>query len=364
MTTRRVSAHLATLAAATVVAALGSTSCQREAPRSDHAMPSVVATYRSPYWYEEINRYFQVSADGRRAIYGTGVRGRIIDLTSGAIDSASWTTPRGGVQSAAFDPTGSVARLAPSDQPGTLAWTGSDGAPLPIEPTEQPRWSPNGARLASFRPGDSAITFRVPARRRIPTMGAVTGVSWGPQNAAVYVTVLHDDASTTLVRIDTSGATTTVRDRLDASPAFNTIAIAPDESTIYLALAGDSLPALATRHDPEAQHRDLDIYALRVSTGALARIGGEADDDFAPFLVGTSLFWTHNDPGAEVVVMPRSGGEPVAVAEHGFLPRWSPDGRQIAFTRGYFRISDMGWTWTVGWWRSTPQGAPQHRRRR
>jgi Tol biopolymer transport system component len=50
-------------------------------------------------------------------------------------------------------------------------------------------------------------------------------------------------------------------------------------------------------------------------------------------------------------VFPIDGGDPQVVADHGFLPRWSPDSRQIAFTRGYYRLSDYGLDmdgWVVG----------------
>ncbi len=50
-------------------------------------------------------------------------------------------------------------------------------------------------------------------------------------------------------------------------------------------------------------------------------------------------------------MFPIAGGDPHAVADHGFLPRWKPDGRQIAFTRAYYRLSDYGLDmdgWVVG----------------
>ncbi|MFN8574240.1 MAG: hypothetical protein U0132_19475 [Gemmatimonadaceae bacterium] len=316
--------------------------CQSPAPETQRAASATtVATYASTYWYEETLRYFQVSADGKRAIYGFGPRGRVVDLATGVIDSAAWVTPLGSVQAAAFDAKGGLVRLVPTNRPGAPAWVAADGTPLTLDAGQRPRWSRDGTRLAAFAPGDSALVLVTPTSRRIALPGAVTGVEWEPTGGALLATIVHDDASTTLLRVDTLGATRTVRDRLDASPAFNNIGIASD-GTIYLALAGDSLPALTVRHDPEAPHRDLDIYALSPTGDQLHRVGGEADDDFAPTVVGNALYWTHNDPGAEVVVMPRQGGDPMAVADHGFLPRWSPDSRQIAFTRGYFHIADYG----------------------
>jgi len=47
---------------------VGCGACGRASP------PATVITYTSPMWYEETGRYFQVSRDGRRAIYGTGPR--------------------------------------------------------------------------------------------------------------------------------------------------------------------------------------------------------------------------------------------------------------------------------------------------
>ncbi len=237
-----------------------------------------------------------------------------------------------------------MVRLVANDSTGTLAWR-PDGAapPLSVAAGALPRWSPNGTRLASFQPGDTVVTLLAGGTTRVVRLdGAVTGLSWTPAGDGLYATILHDDGATSLVRIDTVGTVAFVRDALDASPAFNTIAIPPDGRTVYLALAGDSLPNVKVRHDPEAPHRDLDIFSMSLPDGRLRRVAGTVGDDFAPVLADGALYWTHNDPSAEVVVLPIAGGEPHAIADHGFFPRWSPDGRAVAFTRGYFRIADYG----------------------
>src|SRR6185436_11181523 len=120
------------------------------------------------------------------------------------------------------------------------------------------------------------------------------------------------------------GTITQIRRSLDAAPALNTLAPSPDGRTIYLALASDTVPATAVRHDPEAAHRDLDIYSLNLPDGKLRRVAQLPGDDCCPTIAAGQLFWTHNDPGAEVVVFPLVGGTPRAVASNGFLPRWSP----------------------------------------
>jgi Tol biopolymer transport system component len=305
---------------------------------------TTVYTYASPLWYEETARYFQVSPTGALAIYGSGVRGRLIDLTAHVIDSTGWLASLGIVRAAAFDPHGGVFRLGATDSGGTLAWLPESGTtPLPVAAGALPRWSPDGSLLASFQPGDSVVTlFDRTASRSVRLDGAATGLTWTPTGHALFATALHDDGLTSLVRIDTAGTVALLRGGLDASPAFNALTVTPDGHTIYLALAGDPAPDVKVRHDPEALHRDLDIYTLSLPGGQLQRVAGTAGDDFAPVLSSGALYWTHNDPGAEVVVVPIAGGEPQAIADHGFLPRWSPDGRHVAFTRGYFRIADYG----------------------
>ena len=90
---------------------------------------------------------------------------------------------------------------------------------------------------------------------------------------------------------------------------------------------------------------------LDLGTGRLRIAASAPGDDCCPYVAAGSLYWTHNDPRPEVAVLPIAGGEPHRVADHGFLPRWSPDGRQIAFTRAYYRLSDYGLDmdgWVVG----------------
>jgi WD40-like Beta Propeller Repeat len=312
-----------------------------------------VVAYRSPLWYEETGRYFQVSPDGRLAIYGTGARSRLYDIASGNEDSSLWRRSLDQVRGGAFDGTGAVLRVGQAgSETGWYADRDGRLMRLDIPATALPRFAAGGSRMAYFTPGEPAITIRAAADPTIARLdGPVNGLQWAPAGDSLYAIVLHESGLSSLVKISVDGAATVVRPQLDASPFFNSLAFSPDGRTLFLALASDTVPDPKVRHDPEAPHRDLDIYSLDLRTNEIRQVGREPDDDCCPYSAGGFLYWTHNDPGSDVVVFPLAGGEPHRVADHGFLPRWSPDGRQIAFTRGYFRLSDYGLDmdgWVVG----------------
>ena len=317
------------------------------------APPATVLTYASPMWYEETGRYFQPAPDGRLAIYGSGPRARLYDLATGNQDAASWHASMEQVRGGAFGPTGVLARLG--EVGGESGWYTEHGGQLTrlaVPAAALPRWSRAGLGLAYFTPGETTITL---AASTTPTIvhldGAVNGLDWTPAGGALFAVVLHADGLSSLMRIGVDGGVSLVRAQLDASPFINSLAFSTDGGTVFLALAGETPPDPKVRHDPEAPHRDLDIYALDLRTQQLRAIASIPGDDCCPAAASGSLYWTHNDPRPEVVVFPFAGGEPHAVANHGFLPRWSPDGRQIAFTRAYYRLADYGLDmdgWVVG----------------
>jgi WD40 repeat protein len=340
--------HARSLAGLLLTALLG-------ACRGDHppAPPTKVLTYTSPMWYEETGRYFQLAPDGRLAIYGSGPRSRLYDVATGKEDSVAWHGSMDQVREGAFEPTGALARLgAVGGDTGWYADSGGRLTRLSIPPTALPRWAPNGSRLAYFTPGDTTIALDASSAPTIIRFdGTVNGLSWMPAGDALYAIVLHASGLSSLVKISVDGAVTVIRPQLDASPSFNSLAFSADGRTLFLALASDTVPDPKVRHDPEAPHRDLDIYALDLGTVQLRAVAPTPGDNCCPYVAAGSLYWTHNDPRPEVVVFPFAGGEPHAVADHGFLPRWSPDGRQIAFTRAYYRLSDYGLDmdgWVVG----------------
>ena len=316
-------------------------------------LPTTVITYTSPMWYEETGRYFQVSPDGRLTIYGSGPRSRLYDLTTGEEVSATWRKSMNEVRGGAFEPSGEIARVGTVGRDsGWFVGTGDRLTRLDLAPSALPRWGSNDSRFASFTPGEAAIALgplTTPTVVRLD--GVVNGVSWTPAGDAVYAIVLHASGLSSLERVSLDGAVTVIRPQLDASPFFNSLAFSADGRTLFLALAGTTVPDPKVRHDPEAQHRDLDIYALDLRSGQIQVVSTDRGDDCCPYVAGDALYWTHNDPKPQIVVFSLADGEPHAVADHGFLPRWSRDGRQIAFTRGYYRLSDYGLDmdgWVVG----------------
>ena len=331
-----------------VAASLGACRSNQETAR-----PETVLTYTSPMWYEETARYFELAPDGTLAIYGPGSRSRLYSVTTGKEDTAAWRREMSEIRRGAFDSTGALARLGSAD--GDQGWyieRSGRLTRLDIPPAALPRWAPGGSRFAYFIPGEPTVALTASSSPTIVRLdGAVSGLSWAPAGDTLYAVVLHSTGLSSLVRISNGGAVEVILSQLDASPFFNSLAFSADGGTVFLALAGDGVPDPKSRHDPEAPHRDLDIYALDLRRGRLRAVVAMPGDDCCPYVAGDSLYWTHNDPKPEVVVFSLAGGEPHGVADHGFLPRWSPDGRRIAFTRAYYRLSDYGLDmdgWVVG----------------
>jgi WD40-like Beta Propeller Repeat len=295
-------------------------------------------------WYEETARCFQLAPDGRSAAYGPGPRTRIYDVGSEAVRPDAWPAAVDNARGAVFDSNGGVAVLGTVG--GTNGWYSvNQGAlmPLGIPPQALPRWEPRTSGLAYFTPGDTKITIEDGAVPRVVRLdGAVNGLAWAPRGDALFAITLHPNGLSSLSTLSPDGAVRVVRSDLDASPYFNALAITDDGGRVFLALAGETPPDPKARHDPDAPHRDLDIYALDLRSGQLRNVTSAPGDDFCPAIASGSLYWTRNDPAPQVVTLPLAGGEATVVADHGFLPRWRPDGRQIAFTRAYYRLSDYG----------------------
>jgi Tol biopolymer transport system component len=309
-------------------------------------------TYSSPMWYEETARCFQLAPDGKLAAYGPGPRTRVYDVGSAAVRSDAWPATVDNTRGALFDANGRVAALGTVG--GRNRWYSiNQGAPVPlgVPPQALPRWAPRTSRLAYFTPGDPTIAVEDGATARVVRLdGAVNGLAWTPLGDALFAITLHPNGLSSLSRLSLDGAVHVVRSDLDASPYFNTLAITDDGGRVFLALAGEAPPDPKVRHDPDAPHRDLDIYALDLRSGQLQNVMSAPADDFCPAIAAGWLYWTHNDPAPQVVTFPLEGGEAKTVADHGFLPRWHPSGRHIAFTRAYYRLSDYGLDmdgWTV-----------------
>jgi Tol biopolymer transport system component len=170
--------------------------------------------------------------------------------------------------------------------------------------------------------------------------GSINGFIWSPDGRLIYATAWHENGLTSLVRINLeTGSIETLAKDLDAFRRFKSLGTSADGRRLYVALASAAAPVAEARHQPDAD-RDLDIYELEPATGARRVVVQTPDDDFAPSVADGFLYWTHNDISDSVVVIPSSGGAARTVVDGAQLPYWSPDGKQIAFTYGGWRLAD------------------------
>jgi Tol biopolymer transport system component len=81
---------------------------------------------------------------------------------------------------------------------------------------------------------------------------------------------------------------------------------------------------------------NLDIWVQQVADGEPVRLTRDAADESGPSFSpdGNMIAFRSERDGGGIYVMPSLGGAPRRIADGGYRPRWSPDGRQIAYWTG------------------------------
>ena len=313
---------------------------------SDSADPDweTVLSLQPPTWFEDGWSVWEVSADGRSALFGARFGQALYRLETGAEADATYTGGMDRVDGAVFLETDLLRLGTIGDESGWFLGTDEPGwTSLPADAIN-PRFSPDGTRVAYSRGtggvGDG-IYVGTPTRAQLYEVGStVNAVGWSPDARYVFTTVAGEDGLSTLLRLDTeTEEISTIAEGLDTPWRFNSIAAAPDGRSLFLSLGGATPPDPEDRHRPEA-NRDLDIYELDLETGALTPRVQSPGDDLYPVIAGEDLFWTHNDFQDDVVVLPIDGGESRVVVPDAQIPYWSHDGSQIAYTYGGWRVAN------------------------
>ena len=316
-------------------------------------------------WYEAAGGAASISADGRWGLYFSPYMRviRLIDIGAGRQDAEQLTAGMNRVFNAAFINGDQLARLG--EQDGQRGWflSSPDGLRLSSIPNDAiPRWSPNGSAVAYFlaqQPEKGLFIGNEQHQKQYPIGGEITGFAWSADGRLIYALAWHEDGLTSVVRINLeTGVGETLIEGLDASPWPGDLSISSDGRHLYLALAGIQPPIAEARHQPGAD-RDLDIYEVGLTTGTRRVVVLAPGDDFAPCLGGGFLYWTHNDIRDSVVVVPSSGGAARVVLDGAALPYWSPDGKQIAFTYGPWRLADFALNLDAGVVAVDSQARPQ-----
>ena len=126
---------------------------------------------------------------------------------------------------------------------------------------------------------------------------------------------------------------------LDGASTPGSIGITGDGLKVFLSLVGTTKPSNDDRNAPFGR-RDLDIFAFDIAKRTFTRVVSSPYDDFAPAVVGNSLYWTTGDSHNDVVIMPIEGGRVRNVADGGLISYFAPRDRAVAYTVGDERMAD------------------------
>jgi len=331
---------------------LGASAPAKDAQIKDQSQPSVakpkkVYSESLAVWYEVLGNAAQISSDGKRALYHHSFRRgiKLINLETGREEAKQLTADMDRVFNATFYMGNRLARLGKRGSQQGWFLPGPNGPRLFSLPQDaMPQWSPDGSAVAycfQFEQADKGLFVSDSQRQnQYSVEGSITGFVWSPDGRLIYAMVWHEDGLTSLLRINLETATIeTLAKDLDTLSWLSDLSISGDGRRLYVALASSAAPVAEARHQPDAD-RDLDIYELEPATGARRVLVQALGDDFAPCVANGFLYWTHNDIHDSVVVIPSSGGAARVVVDEGELPYWSPDGKQMSFTYGGWRLAD------------------------
>lgn len=321
---------------AIVGSACGPTTDSGAAAASLRPDEAVVFTARPASWFEHITDGARVAPDGQLLIYGSGSRASLLRLADGHATLLPATGPP--ASRTVFGPRG-VVRVQQRD--GVAGWT-QDGQgtrfDLPVDVV--PVWTADGQRLATFgtRPPAAEVTVDGVTHA---VAGHLLSVEWTPDGKRLITLSRAPDDTVTLGSLDSASSTfRVIAQDLDGDVYPAQFAVTPDGTAVVIALASPGAPDPRSRHDPLAD-RDLDLWRVDLTTGEKTPVVQRPGDDFSPSFAGGHLYYVHAEIAPSVVVVPIAGGETRAVASPGELPYWRPDGRQLAFVVGGWRLRDV-----------------------
>jgi len=329
-----------------VLAAALLAGCEPSARTHDQPSPRATRLFveHPAAWFEGYSTAAQVSPDGRWAAYSSGGGPlRILDLETGGPAPANRWMRIDSARTATFGPGGRIAWLGRHGaQTGWfMADSGSVTPVAGLSAEARPRWSADG-RIAWARSSDSRHEVVVGTgadQRAYPLPVPALSLAWTPDGRSLAILAGDTSATVRLLVLDLQqGQVRTVARELDGSPYVPMLSVAPDGRRAFVALASDGTPRPELRHQPDAD-RDLAIYAVDLASGERHVVADTPGDDFAPQVVRGALYWSSTSMARAAVVLPIGGGTAWAVAE-GEVPTWRPDGRQIGFCYGGWRIVD------------------------
>lgn len=296
---------------------------------------AIVFTARPASWFEHLTDSARISRDGRLLVYGSGSRATVLRVADGrATVLPPPTTP---ASRTVFGP-GGVVRM---QRDGSVGWTqDGSGTRIDLPADVVPAWTADGKRLAAFDGTARTAGITVDGvPYKVP--GHLLSVEWTPDGKRLVTLTRGDDDSVTIGTLDLStSAFRVVASDLDGDVYPAQFAVTPDGAAAVIALVAPGPADPRSRHDPAAD-RDLDLWRVDLATGARSPIVQAPGDDFSPSIAAGHLYYVHAELTPSVVVVPIGGGTARTVVTPGELPYWRPDGRQLAFMVGGWRLRDV-----------------------